>query len=842
MMQHPFPRAGSLAAAPLVLATLLLAGCASKEIQGILAPNQRPSVEFTNAPVAADRSSPYFYAYKINWSGNDPDGRVAYYLYAVDPTATDTVWIRSNRNEETVFFRASEPDPVKGTEPPTASDFHVFVIKAVDDKGAESARKSRAFFAYTIAPTVLIRNPIPSRFLRAQIPPSVRIEWEGSDVDGQFTQKPVRYRYRMLDLDDPGNTIFLSQPDSLRRRESATNWAGWGSTSADTTFVQFTNLTPGKSYMFALIGFDEAGAYSPIFSLDSNLLQMSATLAASNGPRIRIWNEFIDFTYESGGYTTDPLREIDIEIPSGVPINVNWEAFPPQGSRIQHFRWMVDGNINDETDRPDEQNDYQYWSREDPTMPSGVRLRPFADGIHRFYLECADNNTQKSLGILKMTAVTPTFDKTLMVVNDTRLEPDKYVNDPTRQIPDNYTLPWPSKTELDTFLFARGGFPWRGTKNPTSGVTSIPGALAGYPLELSDRFRRPDTLGTRLGLENPARGVLLSRIGEYRSLIWMVDDFGATFQFADNQLIRPVTALYAMSGPGRASTLAAYTQLGGRVWLLGGGAAFASLRLYDVGNNNVGQTTVFTTNSIQGRPPELGPARIMWDGAHWRSSIAITKAFVRTWRYQYTIGVRRPNGSIVDTTIVVKPAWSQVARGELVTSPIYTKLPPEMRHRTSAIDPLPPTRTSNQSGLFYLSSYPVEYIHSPNFILEDVDPDPEVVREASVLDTLYEAESINLLTTPRPGQTIPRAPQMTYYHGNDARQFVFSGFSPWSYARQDCIALFDFVLQDLWGLPRQPIDRGTVAPTLQRNAQPARRAAPLQRTAGAAASSATLRE
>jgi hypothetical protein len=89
---------------------------------------------------------------------------------------------------------------------------------------------------------------------------------------------------------------------------------------------------------------------------------------------------------------------------------------------------MVDGNINDETKRNDEKNDYQYWSRPDPTMPNCVVLRPFLDdGDHRFYLECGDNNGQKSLGILKMTTVTPSFDKNLIVVNDTRLEVNKFL-------------------------------------------------------------------------------------------------------------------------------------------------------------------------------------------------------------------------------------------------------------------------------------------------------------------------------------------------------------------------------------------------------------------------------
>ena len=839
-MKTPSLRAVLSTAALLVLSAFGLVGCAAKDIAGTLVPNERPSVELTNAPVSADRSNPYFYAYKVNWSGNDPDGRVAYYLYAIDPPSAplvdttkcndgDTCWVRTERNEEILFFRASQPEP--GGTPPLASDFHTFVIKAVDDEGMESERKSRAFYSYTIAPTVAIRNPVPSPFLRAQVTPSVRIEWEGSDVDGQFSQKPVKYKYKMLDLGLTANQYFLSDPDSLRRQEAATNWAGWDSTSADTNFVQFTNLTPGTSYLFVLIGFDEAGAYSPIFNLNTNMLQLTAGFASSNGPRIHIFNEYIDFVYESGGYSTDPLREIPIEIPTGVRVTVNWDALASPGSRIQHFRWMVDGNINDETNRNDEVNDYHYWSREDPTMPNSVSLRPFTDGEHRFYLECADNNGQKSLGILKMTAVTPSFDKNLIVVNDTRLEVNKYLGDPVqRQIPDIYTKGWPSRCELDTFLYARGGFPWRGTKNPTTGVISTPGVMAGYEF---------DTMGTRLGLENAARGVLLSRIGQYKNLIWLVDETGAQYIQSIDQSIFPVTALYAMSGPGRASTLAAYVQLGGRVWFTGGGAGYASMRNFDVPRNNVGQTTIFSS-AVQFA--ELGPGRIMYDGAHWQSTMGVTKSSVRQYRYDFTVNERQPNGDIVPVDYVVKKPWTHHNRytGIPLSSPNYSKLPLEMRPASAIPDPVPPTRGANQANLFYATSFPCEYIQSGNFILEDVDPDPEHVTEASVLDTLYTGEGIVLLVQDPQGRN--RGPTMTYYHGNTANQFVFTGFAPWQSARQDCIALFDFVLGDLWNLPRSNVDRGNVAPNFQRNGtQPARSAAP-KRLANAAVSKGTSRE
>ncbi len=816
-------RAGLVAGVLIVLAGLALSGCANKTIGGALVPNQRPNVELTNAPVRADRSNPYFYAYRVNWSGNDPDGRIDHYEYTIDPSPGDSVWVSTKKNEEIIFFRASQPDTIRGTNPPTASDPHRFFIKAIDDDGAESARKDRGFFSFTIAPTVSILNPSPSLLLRAQVTPSVRIDWTGSDPDGQFSQKPIKYKYRMLDLTDPDNQIFLAAPDSLRKLEASRNWAGWDSTSADTQFVQFTNLTPNKSYLFVLIGFDEAGAYSPVFSLNSNMLQLTVGFASSNGPRIHIFNQFIDFTYQSGGYSTDPLRWINIEVPSHVPVDVNWEAFPSPGSRIQGFRWMVDGNVTDETARTDENEDYRHWSQSSPTMPNSKRLRGFADGEHFFFLECSDNNSQKSLGILHITAVTPSFDRELLIIDDTRLEVDKFA---PNGCPNNYTTNWPSRAEFDTFMFARGNVPWRCTRNPTTGVLSRPGLLAGYSF---------DTLGTRLGLENPANGVLLSKIGKYRNIMWLVDDRGAQYTENLDQSIFPVTALYSMSGPGRASTLAAYIQLRGRVWMAGGGSAYASLAQFDKRANNQGQTTVFSSAPQFG---ELSPSRVMYDGAHWQSSIAVTKGSVTTFRYEYTVRVRHPNGTENDTTYIVRPAWSHYSpfTNTTLSSPRYDTLPPEIRWRTPDLEPMPPTRLSGQAGLFYQSSYASEYISQNNSIIEDVDPDPELSREITVLDTLYESQSIVLLTN-------GRAPTMTYYHGNQANQFVFSGFAPWNYVRQDCIGLIDFVFQDIWGLSRQPVDRGSIAPSIKSGgSSPARIVTPAQRTVSARVPSGTTRE
>jgi hypothetical protein len=547
----------------------LLAGC-SEGVVGRVVPNQRPSVEFTQAPISRDPDDPAFYAYRVHWSGNDPDGRVERFEYCIDPTPTDSAWVRTTRSEEVIFFRATEPAAENGPVR-HASSPHVLVLRAVDNEGAISPFRTRAFYSYTVAPDVQIRSPLPSALIQASIVPSVFVRWDGHDPDGQLHDRPVHYRHLMLPLDDPGNRIFLSDPDSLRRRDAPRNFAGWDSTGADSTFARVTDLTPGSQYLFVVVAYDEAGAYSPVFSLYENMLQMFVTLSAT-GPRIHVSSEMIDFTYESGGYTVDPLRWIPVEVGHGEPVTFHWDAIAAPGSAIETYRWAVDlMRLDDPAPRADEELDTRHWSRASP-LNTSCTLTGLTVGTHFLYIEARDNNELASLGVVQMTVVPATFENALLVVDDTRLEPDKFT--PAGAI-EMYKSPWPSATELDTFLYARGGVPWRQTQEPASGVRSIPGVFAGYPY---------DTLGTRLGYENPTHATRLSRLAQYRHVVWMVDRRAATYlEVLGNN---PMPALRYMSTPGRASALGASLALGGRVWLCGGAAGVVSTDPYNRSRND----------------------------------------------------------------------------------------------------------------------------------------------------------------------------------------------------------------------------------------------------------------
>lgn len=748
-------------------------------------PNQRPTVTITSSPISQDRSDPALYVTNIHWSADDSDGRVDGFEYTVDPGSADTVWVATKRYEVTLFMSAMQPE-TKASFVPKATDFHTFLIRAIDNGGVRSAPQSRSFYSYTIAPTVSITNPRPSHLLFASVGPSVVIEWTGTDADGVQHLRPVRYKYKLFDVSDPETINWFVRPDSLRNRDAPARYATWDSLSGDTTRIRFANLAIGKSYLFVVVGLDEAGAYSPVFSLDENMLAFRIGIGNEFAPRIHVFNSYIDFTYTGGGYTTNPDREIRLEMPANEPHEFRWDAVPSQGAFIERYRWVLDTpNISNNTPRANEDRDWQLWSRASNATTS-CRVGPLPPGDHYLYIEATDSNGLASLGIVRFTVVNPKFEGELLVVDDTRLEADQRLAGGCL-LP--YTKPWPSATELDTFLFARGGVPWRCAVNPSTALTP-PGLFAGYAF---------DTLGTRLGLENPAGAAPLSLLGHYRNVVWMLDPEAAIRP--DNVSTPTFTTLYAMSRPGSQSALATYARMGGRVWLMGGGAAYATLIQFDKSRNNRPATTFFSAS--QG---ELASPMLMHDGAHWQSEIAVLKSLAEVRRSPRAEQIAQAPWSHPDTHT-----------GGVLSAPDYARLPELLRLKTPDTDAIPPSRAANRGNLFYPGAMGLEVLSAANLIIEDVDPDPDAARFMSTLDTLYEASGTAL-----PG---PHLPIMTYYHGAQPRQMLFSGFSPWLFTRDDGQRLVDFVLQDIWGLtkaavPLRPDGVAPVTPAQRRVAPP----------------------
>jgi hypothetical protein len=758
------------------IAALAATGCGKTKIVPIAVENLKPTVRITAAPIDTSvvcnpdpvRSC---YSLTLNWVGHDPDGRVDHFLFAIDPPSAvhaETTWSVSNRNEERLLFRSSQEVPFGRNEIPKARDYHVFVIKAVDNDGAAGPSVSRAFFSFTQAPNVNITNPLPSSISTPLLTPSVRITWAGTDDDGVFHSKPVKYKYTLLN----SSSLFsldraIANPDSLRAFY-APNFAGWDSVGGDTNTVQYTNLPPNADYMFVIVAFDEAGAYSPIFSLNGNMLRFRVGFAGALGPRIIAFNEFFNYEWSPGYCTVCPTRETFIEVPAGRKVNFNWFGIPPTGADMRSYRWVLDSDdLFDETPRDDENDPrfFNHWSSRSLNITS-ITLGPFVGTLppdppeeHRLYIEAEDNVGFRSLGIIRFQVVRATHQPgKILFVKDTRLKPENYrngcvVNDPT--------TPWPTQAELDTFLFARGNTPWR--CYPAGSLTPR-GLFAGYNL---------DTVGTRIKQRDLT--VRLSVLSKYEFVVWMCDQIGANFSEDGLGQFEPMMSLRYMSGPGRFNTLGAYVKDGGKVWLMGGGGAFASTIPWDDVGNNV-PTITFSMNSPR---RELVPGRFMFDLARWQSEFRASAepAFVRRFlgRFQDRPATTGPS------------AYTEFA----------SELPAILELKDRASDPMPPNRTNQ--GRFYPSVAGLEYLQLENHIIENTSDDPNIVFEESTLDTIYRASGGGL----PPPLSNPHNVVMTYYHGPTVPHgFIFTGFDVWSWKRTQCQQFCDFVMQKMWGLPR----------------------------------------
>src|SRR5262249_27010274 len=219
----------------------------------------------------------------------------------------------------------------------------------------------------------------------------------------------------------------LADPDSLRRFY-APAFAGWDSLGGDTTSVDLHDLVPGQDYLFVIVAIDQAGAYSPVFRADQNMLQFRVDPAGSLGPQITFNTQTFSYTFPSGGFFVDPGIAPKAELPADVPVQFGWSALPAPGGFIRGYRWAVDiPQLDDETQRSDEATDFKHWSRFSPatgiTMPA---FRPTGvSETHLFYLEADDDLHLRSLVVVQFTVVRAQFDKPLLVIDDSWESPDR---------------------------------------------------------------------------------------------------------------------------------------------------------------------------------------------------------------------------------------------------------------------------------------------------------------------------------------------------------------------------------------------------------------------------------
>jgi hypothetical protein len=722
-----------------------------------------PRVTLTAAPSPGDDTK---YVVDLDWSAFDPDGSIVRFEYALDPPANgDTAWTATRAHGVTLTVSATRPpDPLArpGTTIVSRAP-HTFALVAIDDKGGRSPVIARSFTARTVAPETYITTPVPTHVASAITLPQVELRWRGVDPDQPQGHAPVMFKYRFVSLSTVSpSTRGIVAPDVLQEyfgRDFANGYADWDSVPPDSAWYIATNLTPGPEYLFAVVARDEAGAYEPRFSLDSNVLQFHPTLDRT-GPRLEIWNDFFHYTQNAGGVSLVPARIVTLEVPENLAMTFHWTATPVSGAALSGYRWAVDlpeGDITNETPRLDD-SDTRHWSTWSLTEVEG-RVGPFRGSpdstvTHYLYVEVRDQVGFVTLATVRLPVVAGRFDRDLLLVDD------------LFGASDTRNMPYPVEAEQDSFLCAVGGFPDR-----LKGGTSTPGSFAGFAFDTLDTY-----------FSSPRGKLPLSTLSRYKVVAVQLDNQSAS----PGSVARPMSTLLSINRPGELNTLAAYSRLGGKLFFFGEGPIQAVA--YGFFNMPLSPPPLapFGSSASAPRSYVLRPGCFLWDFMHLRSEVVTAG----TQQIQFTLPdqlrgaipyLPRFRGEASETDRSHDPRIGPTAERNVGR---WDDLPLLSLTTYRGASPDPAQRSINQTW----------YVSKPMDVVEDGE---------SALDTLYLVQARDYSGDGHGGRSDGK-PNGLFYHGKDNPELVWLGF-PLTYFEPDASrALVRAVLRNLGLTPVRP--------------------------------------
>src|SRR5262245_22010677 len=120
-------------------------------------------------------------------------------------------------------------------------------------------------------PSTRIVDPVPNQFLShvfSSQPATVR--WTATDPDGPGPGvKSFRFIVLQLAFD---NTVFLSDPDSLLRRDGP-DFTNWNEVDGNADHISLDGLVPYEPYLIYVIAFDRRRAHDAHLDITRNGLQ-----------------------------------------------------------------------------------------------------------------------------------------------------------------------------------------------------------------------------------------------------------------------------------------------------------------------------------------------------------------------------------------------------------------------------------------------------------------------------------------------------------------------------------------------------------------------------------------
>ncbi len=385
----------------------VLSGCStSTDLTGSAVPNSRPDTRVTGQPPTLLEAG---YTVEFNWTGGDPDGRIAGYQWKISDNGVDGIsprdtltidpltgavinpWHYTTANDSVFYVLADQAD-FPGDPEDYARSFrtHSFLIRAVDDKGAvDSSPAIITFTSTTIVPTCQARfteNSSTSQLL--SVPTTVNLAYAGTDQDFELGT-PTHVRFLLTPAyytDDDGLLQPITGPYyyGLYGQElidfEDPEWSDWQryAETREERRVTYEDNPDASYWLFAVQVRDTAGAVSIGKTYGGEILNLRI---ADNQffPGVTLNETFLGTT----------SQDQTSNIPAGQPLNFDWTVDAESAYNGEIVTMRHGWDLADVTDEND-----PGWA-----VPPGLteqnrfaEERSFSNGEHSFWLKVVDDS------------------------------------------------------------------------------------------------------------------------------------------------------------------------------------------------------------------------------------------------------------------------------------------------------------------------------------------------------------------------------------------------------------------------------------------------------------------
>jgi hypothetical protein len=418
----------------LIVAALVAAGCdTDKALVGEPSPNATPETDVTGTAPSPAQSR---YEVSFFWFGSDPDGEITGFEWRISDNGRDGMvsvadtlvsnlpWRFTERGDSTFLvsadldsFEVDVDDPNLGPGDYRFWQTHTFWVRAVDDDGARDPSPAHiSFTATTLAPSALITTPRRTNSVTCRPAPQVTtFGWRARDEDSS-PPVPEAVRYLFLPVqtgdDDLCLTALAYEMQQPIRTDDPTwsEWIPYDDGSDSSRVVTLPRQPLGTRWLFAVQARDRAGATTPTFDWNENVVHVE--IQSGTYPLLRVRETTLG---EKQAVSTTGLASY--EIVSGQPLQFQWIA------DASHYSGIIDGyrygwNVRDPEDAEDPGWEIP-WS--DGSLARSAPLRTFTQGSPNFVVQCRDNSGTISRMIYQFQVIQITDrseQRSLLVIDD----------------------------------------------------------------------------------------------------------------------------------------------------------------------------------------------------------------------------------------------------------------------------------------------------------------------------------------------------------------------------------------------------------------------------------------